>query len=120
MTLTEFLLARIAEDEAEVGHVEKGSWADEGAGPNGVGWADVGANNDVLMARPSRVLAECEAKRRIVEDAKQDMLSAQALDYEFGDHSGRTYDVANSMQDVLKVLATIYADHPDYDEAWRP
>ena len=69
---------------------------------------------------PSRVLAECEAKRRIVEDAKQDMLSAQALDYEFGDHSGRTYDVANSMQDVLKVLATIYADHPDYDEEWKP
>jgi hypothetical protein len=23
-------------------------------------------------------------------------------------------------EDVAKILATVYAEHPDYDEAWRP
>ena len=60
--LAEFLLDRIAEDELEVGPADP----DEGAGPNGIGWAEVGALSEVLMVRPSRVLAECEAKQKIV------------------------------------------------------
>jgi len=107
VTLTEFLLARITEDEAEVGHVEKGSWADEGAGPNGVGWADVGANNDVLMARPSRVLAECEAKRRIVAGAVRPEDPWQP-------------GTVIATDSTLRLLALPFADHPDYDETWRP
>lgn len=73
MTITEFLLARIAEDEIEVGPADP----DESAGPNGIGWAEVGALSEVLMARPSRVLAECEVKRQIV---------ALASDVEYMEH----------------------------------
>ena len=68
-TLTEFLLARIAEDEA-------------------------------------RVLAECEARRRIVEIAKSSE-SGEVGWY-------LTFDLA------LKAITLPYADHPDYDPTWRP
>ena len=65
LTLTEFLLARIAEDEAEVGTEVYGH--DDSAGPNGLGWAEVGALNEVLLMSQRRAHAEAEAKRRIVD-----------------------------------------------------
>jgi len=49
---------------------------------------------------PARVLAECEAKRRIVEYCS----------YELGDEYERF--------PVLDLLAQPYADHPDFDPAW--
>jgi hypothetical protein len=46
---------------------------------------------------PARVLADVEAKRRIVEwDAEQPV-----------------------DRGVLNILASVYADHPDYREEWR-
>lgn len=58
---------------------------------------------------PARVLAECEAKRRIVEehgvidpcDAHDPM-------------TGRAEPCP-----TLLDLASVYADHPDFDPAWR-
>ena len=88
MTLTEFLLARIAEDERRVGFV-RGFIPDEG---------DQGE-----YINPARVLAECEAKRRIVEHCDFDHLARSP---------GDPY--------VLRLLALPYADHPDYREEWRP
>jgi len=138
MTLVEFLLARIAEDEAEVGPPGPALNDDEGAGPNGIGWADVGAISEVLMARPSRIRAECEAKRRIVElhqgwpvlvttpptveqvsdtsafvvRASQQM--AWLTEQEYRSRFGSEPPTAP----MLAALALVYADHPDYDEAW--
>ncbi|MFB6626495.1 MULTISPECIES: DUF6221 family protein [unclassified Streptomyces] len=54
---------------------------------------------------PARVLAEVEAKRRI--------LSA----YENYDNDAPELDVPES---VLRLLALPYADHPDYRKEWRP
>ena len=91
MTITEFLLARIAEDEVVAKRAagstahRPGEWSWTGGGDvvGAVGrpvvyedgpWTSVvecdGATG-VHIARhdPARVLAECEAKRRIVEDA---------------------------------------------------
>jgi len=51
---------------------------------------------------PSRPLAECDAKRRIVE---------QVSDTAWGGYAVRDY--------VLGQLALPYAGHPDYQEAWR-
>jgi hypothetical protein len=95
MTLTEFLLARIAEDEANAWEIALISSA--AAGPPY--WT------------PSRIQAECEAKRRIVElyeDAVGDMI---------GGHAGRSTGV--TAYDALRTIALPYADHPDYAAATR-
>lgn len=120
MTLTEFLLARIAEDEADAREADSGRWLPEDKGItfewDADDWhddetqarlrADTRANqNHIANWHPARVLAECEAKRRIVE-------MHQRWDGDPNDY-GQT-------EHVLRFLALPYSDHPDYDEAWRP
>lgn len=104
MTITEFLLARIAEDEATAQlEIEDGygSYIDSG-------WP------------ATRVLAECEAKRAIVElwsDNDGDDMTRNA----YGDHAMLELGGEKAMHwGVLRILAAMYADHPDYEEAWRP
>ncbi|GAA1138517.1 DUF6221 family protein [Nocardioides aquiterrae] len=90
MTLTDFLLARIAEDVAGA------EAADAVPAPWGF-WDD------------GRVLAECEAKRRIVGlHGRVDPCDA---------HDGATLETVEC--DTLRALAAVYADHPDYREEWR-
>lgn len=98
MTLTDFLLARIAEDEAtdmRLPHRNAcrmfGGWPGD---PSSAADCDCGLS--------SRVLAECEAKRRIVEDVTNPHTSCPELD------------------EVARILAAVYADHPDYRDEWRP
>lgn len=55
---------------------------------------------------PDRLLADVDAKLRIVEEC------VRTLDYE--DH-GHALAV-----DVLRLLALPYADHRDYKEGWKP
>ena len=57
---------------------------------------------------PGRTLAECEAKRRIVDDA-------MALGPD-----GRVMFPSRQHGYVMRCLALPYADHPDYREEWRP
>lgn len=71
--LAVFLLTRIAEDEA---------------------------NADWFPGTKARVLAECEAKRRIVDYATRVCLP--------------------SVDIVLGELALPYLDHPDYRKEWKP
>lgn len=116
MTIVEFLLARIAEDE---------NWArmaGHGCGylhdHNG-GWVEVefpGEHNArpsyelgfIRRNSPNRLLAECEAKRRIIELVKEaDDGTAAPGTLILGDWA-------------LEALASAYADHPDYREEWRP
>ena len=87
-TLTEFLLARIAEDETDAGGIEC----------FGV---------DFLEMYKRRALAECEAMRAIVARHSEHLGLDRSEDYRNG-------------CDTLRHLAAVYADHPDYDEAWRP
>ncbi len=74
MTLTDFLLARIAEDQV---HAE--------------------------LDQDRRDLAECEAKRRIIENLRP-----------FG-----ATRWSRAAEQTLKLLTLPYADHPDYNESWR-
>jgi hypothetical protein len=92
VTLTEFLLARIAEDEQ-------------------VARDEYRCNTD-LRWTPVRVLAECETKRRVITFCRGDMDPAVELDLRIEDER----DAAM----VLRLMATLYADHPDYREEWRP
>lgn len=80
VNLTDFILARIAEDERDAEY-------------------DYGAN--CRCASPDRVLADCEAKRRIVETWLEDE--------GWGRHDPW----------VLEILASVYQDHPDFDPEWR-
>ena len=100
MTIADFILARIAEDEAEVGVLAPGL-RDESAGPNGVGWAEVGAISEVLMTSVARVRRECEAFRRIVETAQ----TIDMIESEWG-------------QSILHDLAAIWVDHADFEQGW--
>jgi hypothetical protein len=74
---------------------------------------------------PTRVLTEVAAKRKLidfafayaseVDDERGDGHTAEQIRAgECADHGGQAYI------DVLRLLALPYADHPDYDENWRP
>jgi hypothetical protein len=103
LTLAEFLLARIAEDEA---------WASSTTPPPT--WF---VRGDGLRSPnyPARVLVECEAKRRIVENVTRCIQDA-----EDGPGSECLRYTAQIVTPTLYALALPYADHPDYREEWRP
>lgn len=138
LTLTDFLLARIAEDEAVARAASPGGWTYRGIDSisgstlydemRSIASIDydqddyersVGRNiyepeadaNGAHIARhdPARVLAECEAKRRIVEwhDCEPE-------------HVWGCGACTHDRPCVLALLALPYADHPDYREEWRP
>ena len=111
-TLTEFLLARIAEDESEQTQPE---------GYRTWHRADCAAVESEFYRAcdcglPARVLAECKAKRRIVDEH----------------YSSDPHDTGDAAHDqcvlcgeafpclTLRLLALPHADHSDYGEAWRP
>lgn len=107
VSLAEFLLARVADDEA-VAHALVDAqdrridcWTPE-------------ATDFVERFDPSRVLAECEAKKKIIE-AHVDLVKRDA---EAG-HTALLEQVWWSTA-TLELLALPYADHPDYREEWKP
>ncbi len=122
--IAEFLLARIAEDEEwaqeaavddaeyyspEKGYVVEYKWLRIARHSSG------GRRSEHVdgVPSPARVLAECEAKRRIVRQY------GIARDAEYGDISV-AIRAEQTYKYVLRLLALPYADHPDYREEWRP
>jgi hypothetical protein len=105
MTLTEFLLEQIAGDEGDAQQLDKDldRWERETAanGPDGRQGSIVASTLRGGAFDPARVLAECEAKRRIVER------TAGLNRYRLKD------------QMTLQDLALPYADHPDFQPEWR-
>lgn len=87
MTITEFLLARIAEKYEEAVRMAGSPFLAQQVGS-------------------ARVLAECKAMREIVEW--------------WAPWDGEVYDGwTDAANVVLPILASVYADHPDYREEWR-
>ena len=120
MTLTEFLLARITEDEAA---------AREATTPNGGSiYADRNMLGTKLLTHikrrnPARVLAECEAKRRIVEslvDAEDAVTKYDSDDPNNPPAYWQEWGNLHALRLAAELLALPYADHPDYREEWRP
>ncbi len=95
--IAEFLLARIAEDETSV--VDGDCRCEDG--------------QPQRPDCPDRILAECDAKRRIVRDYEI------ARDAEYGDIAAAIAD-ERTYGRFLRLFALPYADHPDYREEWRP
>lgn len=108
MTVTEFLLARIAEDEALARKVADRMEHAPPQEPGGIG------NLGIVGYPFTRMLAECEAKRTIIKryhswhDAHLETPSD-------------TWNSATSAVLFMAVLdlAAVYAYHPDYIEEWK-
>jgi hypothetical protein len=119
MTLTEFVLARIAEDEQR---------------------ARIAQHDD-----EARTLAYCAAVRAIIDEHEimpwrlsrtgyvQDHDGRRWAQYynggccgrctaggEYGGNIAEFEDAEPDYCETLRALGTIYADHPDYHEEWRP
>ena len=98
MTLTEFLLARIAEDEAAANDPE---------------WLALkyGVDTWGREAFSARMLAECQAKR----DALSFAGAAQADLERLAPEPARVV----VLDRFARLLAQPYADHPDFRPEWR-
>lgn len=110
-TIVEFLRARLGEDENDARRAafwHGPAWAAERVGP----YLDPdGLDPDIAryIARhdPASVLADVKAKRAIV---------GRYIDNR--PHPPNAYDLA--LLDVMRDLATAYADHPEYRQEWKP
>ena len=108
MTLADFLLARIAEDE----HAAMKARPDEHLNVrerSAITSAFDAAGYSYIRETSGRVARDCAAKRAIVEAAQEHRPPPDD-----GDDGARVFDL------VLRRLAVVYADHPEYDAAWRP
>lgn len=132
MTLTEFLLARIAEDEVTAREVADALVRDPEADDAREWYANqAGSNGDPIVAvGPTRALAECAAKRRIVEaykDAERTLEEyAQLGDAGLIDPGSRKFHdglhaagFLSGARNAAMLSALAYADHPDFDPSWR-
>jgi len=112
LTITEFLEARIAEDEEDVAPLVARYENDRG------GWA---------IYYGERVRKECAAKRAVIElyeihrenrDARRSPRAREAED-ERAAQDRRTQEARTRVaEDALRALAAAYKDHPDYREEW--
>ena len=126
MTLTDFLLARIAEDEAVAIRLcpgrspDNGHWIATSLEFSGV--HDRPTTKHIVRHDPSRVLAECAAKRLIV--AEHAPMPCENERHQHGLHCAVCeYDVISRGWHpcpTLRFLALPYADHSDYLPEWRP
>jgi hypothetical protein len=134
--LTEFLTARIAEDEAAAQRLLNdlaaqiaGEYTVDERGPftpsrllkaelwafyaGQSRWRNFARGQAIAsLADPTRVLAECEAKRQIVAIFEGHPGADPRRDGHWNEYAG--------MNAMLVALALPYADHPDYREEWRP
>ena len=142
-TITEFLLARISEDEARANAASESMDAFTRDHWMWLGGYDVEVTPEnyayIDHLPPARVLAECKAKRAIVgvhtcaEGGMEIWLSAPDLPdwpgfipgYYSRDACLCCSDLALDVDDsrrwpcrTLHALASVYADHPDYREEW--
>lgn len=109
MTITEFLIARIAEDEAAANEQDGAEYHTDGAWPDGMA---------------ARVLAECAAKRAIIEAhpdgnaAYKDAAGAYLPMFRGYCATCSDHEVEPWPCPTLRAIAAVYADHPDYRQEW--
>ena len=149
MTITEFLLARLAEDEAAARSCPPWPWrvatiedeaavhdeqtyaGDTVAAADGIcvavpyalsGRHERAVRDHIPRHDPARVLREVEAKRAIVEAHERNPLS-EDVGPEWGD---TCYTCVSDHEPLdwpcatLRHLASIYSDHPEFDAGWAP
>ncbi len=113
-TLAEFLLARIAEDERLAGEKHDRFECDLKA---------LDFFGECSCSYPARVLAECEAKRHIVEEFLRVSNPVELDAHNDAERAIGERDLAvtqHILGTVCHYLARPYSVHPDYREEWRP
>jgi len=107
MDIAEFLLGRIADDEALARSVvDEHPMNDWESYVSSAGFYEMPSSRFAIDFNPERVLVECKVKRELI-----------AM------HATHFIDSPRHCQPnkrVLQVLALPYTDHSDYDESWRP
>jgi len=140
--LTDFLTARLDEDEAAARNVlaldySEGRWRWQSHRPKPYRSALVNERDQILVAAmnddvwpsaavadhitrhdPARVLATVAAHRAIVRDHGGRHVCEDGMAGERWDDDAN--DVVEAPCDVMRIIGTIYADHPDYRDEWRP
>ena len=125
MTLVEFLNARLDEDEQTAREAGNRRWLiednmislwPENEHDGFMTWPTRSDARHAVHWQPERVLAEVEAKRKLLDSH-----------YDYRGVCTRCFDWQNKPVEreqfpceVVRLLALPYADHADYDEAWRP
>ena len=130
----QFLLARIAEDQAQTEEVIRRQRRKLTVRDVSLGW--------VRAFDPKRVYEDCEAKLKIIaHETRGRRMDLEAPHVSMGrDFDGETYiklltgeqlegdEAADYIEKwsvpitdtpILRMLAMPYADHPDFDPAWR-
>lgn len=111
--LLPFLRARLDEDEHAA---ERGGSHNTGlyANDNSIYAND---NYGCLLVDPSHVLREIEAKRALIELAAD----ATGLDIQVdGEFSVGPRTEPYIGDEMLRTMAAVYSDHPDYQQEWQP
>jgi hypothetical protein len=128
--LVQFLRDRLDEDEQAIEAPE--TWTEFDESTQGTRRVDVNhsferviactrAWRGVHIARhdPARVLREVEAKRRVLDETVPAMNGMDdRIDGEWG--VGEMDPSEYESVDLLRLLALPYADHPEYQDEWRP
>lgn len=126
--LSRFLRARLDEEAALAHGASPGPWhvndeSDEVLAVDGVTVADGFALSGkqlrataahIARNDPPTILFEVDIKRQLADRAAQTRAWAVG---ESGAVAGPAVTLAN---DILRILALPYADHPDYQEGWKP
>jgi len=125
MGLTEFLTARLAEDEAAARNTLEDR---ERMLPATLLAAVQQPDGSLItLGDPARVLREVEAKRAILAE-HEDTYCGYIYDHPDGlmcvrcadaDRDGVPYAERPWPCQTLRAVAAVYSDHPDYDEAWK-
>ena len=135
-TLTEFIAARLDEDEASAtAAADSGRWyidvdgnvQDEDTHGGGSAYVAVGpwdgGIDDACAAHivrhdPARVLREVDAKRKILTEIVPLVDSMDSwIQESMGAHDAPPLGESEAL---LRILAAAWSDHPDYDQGWRP
>lgn len=104
MTIVEFLEARLAEDEQAAL-----------AAQNSVPWS---ANDQDVASRhlsrhlPARVLREVVAKRAILREYVDSV--------KLHEDEAEAPDAVAALEIVVRHMASVYADHPEFEGRWAP
>ncbi|MFE6868325.1 DUF6221 family protein [Kitasatospora sp. NPDC057692] len=131
--LVAFLRARLDEDEQGAATSWPGLWATDAEeygvvdSEDGTEIADIvvcstrqqqATARHIARHHPARVLAEVDAKRRIL--ARYTSAVADSAEDADGYYDENRFEDARQLYPVLRLLALPYADHPGYRPEWAP
>jgi hypothetical protein len=122
MTITEFLTARLDEDESIARMADSvSSHPGEAHGEPAVAAPSLPQQQRYIDRwSPDRVLVDIAAKRTIVETYEElGRVLAKAVDSGRADEAAVTRNLFAGLQVAVLAHAMAFADHPDYREEWR-